>query len=311
MAVETVGIAGITGKFASCILRHLLKTSSANIHGYCRDPSKISPKILSSPRVQIIKGDSGDEAVLRSFAKGCDVVICCYLGDNHLMIEGQKKLINACEKEGVPRYIASDYTLDYTKLEYGELPIKDPMKLVHDHLQTKTKVAGVHVLIGAFMDTLFSPFFGFFDYDSKSFRYWGTGEEQWESTTYDNAAEFVVAVALDESATGFQRFIGDCKSTMQIAEIFEEVYGGTLKLNQLGSLDDLYKHMHQRKDENPQDYFRYLPLFFQFYCLNGQTHLNIHEEAAKYQNIPHTTFRQFFEQNPIETLAAANANAGS
>lgn len=205
MTVQTIGIAGITGKFALCVLNHLLQIPFISIRGYCRNPNKLPQKLLSSPRIRITQGDSTNDAALRAFAKGCDVVICCYLGDNALMTDGQMKLIDACESEGVPRYIASDYTLDYRKLEYGQLPPKDPMKYVQKYLEAKKGVAAVHVLIGAFMETFFSAYFGIFDPESRSFAFWGTGDEVWESTTYDNAAEFVAAVAMDETATGFQR----------------------------------------------------------------------------------------------------------
>ena len=205
MPVKTVGIAGITGKFARCILDNLLKDSFVSIRGYCRDPTKLPDAVQSSSRVQITKGESTDNASLRSFVQSCDVVICCYLGDNSLMIYGQKALVDACEVEGVPRYVPSDYSLDFRKLEYGQLPVKDPMKHIQEYIESKPNVTGVHVLIGAFMDTFFSPYFQVFDPQTKTFSYWGTGREAWEATSYANASEFVAAVALDENAVGFQR----------------------------------------------------------------------------------------------------------
>lgn len=36
-----------------------------------------------------------------------------------------------------------------------------------------------------------------------TFTYWGTGDERWELTTYDNAAEFTAEVAIDTNANGF------------------------------------------------------------------------------------------------------------
>lgn len=76
------------------------------------------------------------------------------------MIEGQKKLIDACETTGVPRYIASDWCVDYTKLQLGDLFPKDPMKHVKAYLDTKQVVKGVHMLIGAFIDPILSPYYG-------------------------------------------------------------------------------------------------------------------------------------------------------
>ncbi|KAE8313751.1 hypothetical protein BDV41DRAFT_576459 [Aspergillus transmontanensis] len=97
----TVGIAGIAGKFARRVVSHLLKHPDVTIYGYCRDPSKVPESISTSEKVTL--------------SKGCNVLICCYLGDNKLMIGGQKILIDACDELGAPRYIASDWALDYTK----------------------------------------------------------------------------------------------------------------------------------------------------------------------------------------------------
>ena len=46
---------------------------------------------------------------MRSLVRTCDVVFCCYLGENNLIAEGQKLLVDACEVEGVRRHIVSDH----------------------------------------------------------------------------------------------------------------------------------------------------------------------------------------------------------
>lgn len=118
----TVGIAGITGKFARCLVSHLLRRKGVTIRGYCRDPGKFPAAVLSSsPQLQITQGGAFDRAAVRSFIRGCDVVVCCYLGDDKRMVDGQKELIDACEEANVPRYIASDWALDYTKLRFNQL----------------------------------------------------------------------------------------------------------------------------------------------------------------------------------------------
>lgn len=276
----TVGIAGITGKFAGLVLTNLLKHPDVNIRGFCRNPSKLPEATRSSSRVQITQGESTDRDALNSFVKGTDVVICAYLGDNDLMVEGQKLLIDACEEQGVPRYIASDYSLDFTKLEYGQHPGKDPMKTVKEYVDSKTTVKGVHVLIGCFMETFWSTFLQMWNPEEKSFTYWGSGEEVWESTTYGTAAEYVAAVAMDPKAVGLQQckndqvhcysfpqsiinfltVLGDRKSTIEIAEIFEKVYGVKPQLKRAGSLDELYKNMQQIYQKDPGNVYAYLPL---------------------------------------------------
>jgi hypothetical protein len=141
------------------VATHLLKNPEVSLRGYARDSSKVISSISSSPSVKLFQGEAYDDSKIRPFVNGCDVVICAYLGDDKLMVEGQKRLIDACETGGVPRYIASDWALDYTKLQFGELFPKDPMKHVKAYLETKKTVKGVHILNGGFMEPIFSPFF--------------------------------------------------------------------------------------------------------------------------------------------------------
>ncbi|KAJ9396413.1 hypothetical protein DTO282F9_6711 [Paecilomyces variotii] len=304
-----VGIAGITGKSARCIVGELLKQQHVFIRGFCRDPAKLPDSIKTSPRVHITQGGSDDMKALRSFARSCSVVICCYLGDNKLMTDGQKILIDACELEGVQRYIASDYTVDFTKLQYGQLPSKDPMILVKEYLESKD-VAGVHVLIGAFMDTFWYHWFGIWDPAQYTLSYWGTGTEVWESTSYANAAEFVSAVALDETAVGLQKFLGDRKSIVEIADTFESVYGKRPGLNRLGSSEDLYKLMHQKMAEDPANVLSYLNLFYQYYCTNGQTYLDIDMENRRYPHVKRVTFEDFMRSHSVDELSTAMEKVG-
>lgn len=104
----TVGIAGITGKFAKRLASNILKHPDVTVCGYCRNPSKVSDPIASSTQVTLIKGDAFDHDAIRNFVDTCDVVVCCYLGDDKLMVDCQKALIDACEECNVPRYVASD-----------------------------------------------------------------------------------------------------------------------------------------------------------------------------------------------------------
>ncbi|KAI0168334.1 nmrA-like family protein [Pestalotiopsis sp. NC0098] len=278
----TVGIAGITGKFAG------LQTTS---------------DLRTSPNVAIVEGDATDMDKLRQFARGCDVVVCCYLGDNTLMTDGQKLLVDACDAENVARYVASDYCLDFTKLEYGQHPAKDPMKHVKAHLDTKKNVQGVHVLIGAFMETFWSQYFGVFDAKECKLSFYGSGDEVWESTTYETAAEYVASIAMDREATGLLHFLGDRKSIHQIADEFAEVYGKRPVLERRGSLEDLYNTMQAVYQKDPTNVYAYIALFYQFYCTNGQTYLKQDLDNSRYPHVKPVTFKSFMQSRAMEALS--------
>ena len=61
-----------------------------SIKGYARDTSKVAVELQNKSNVTLFKGDAFDEEAVRGFVKGADVVICYYLGDDRVMIEGQK-----------------------------------------------------------------------------------------------------------------------------------------------------------------------------------------------------------------------------
>jgi hypothetical protein len=199
----TVAIAGITSQLAQLIANSLLSTRpTILIKGSSRDPSKLSSAFKTSPRVTLIQAEPSDADVLRTVVRDADVVICCYFADNATMIDGQKLLVDLCEEEGVPRYIASDFTLDYRGLEYGQISIKDPMKLVQAHLESKKVVKGVHILNGMFMETFWTAFDAL-DVETKTLRYWGEGSEKFDLTGIKAVADYAAAVAADETAVGF------------------------------------------------------------------------------------------------------------
>ncbi len=107
-----VTVAGATGKLGSQIASALLSiSSSVQVHVICRDQSRLAPELSSDSRVTVFETDGYDAAKVREAIRGCSAVVCAYLGPDGFMIDAQKVLIDACEAEGVPRFIPSDYTL--------------------------------------------------------------------------------------------------------------------------------------------------------------------------------------------------------
>lgn len=200
----TVGVAGISGKFAQCLVKELLTRPEVVIRGYCRNPQKLPSSISQSDRIEIVQGDYDDRENARKFVEGSDVVICCYYGGPGLMTYGQEILIDACEEAGVNRYIASDFAVDYTKIPRDAIFPKKSAQIIMEYL-TEKKVSGVHILTGGLLETFWSEFFGLYDPNTRSISFWGTGDEQWDLTTYMTAASYTAALALDRNANGVFR----------------------------------------------------------------------------------------------------------
>lgn len=164
MASTSIAIAGITGMFGRQVLKEFLKYPEVKIHGLARDTSKVSAR--ANDQVKLFNADAGDVAALREALRGTKVCICCYNGPDSLMVEGQKTLIDACIVESVPRYIASDYSIDVRGLNYGDFPFKVFQLKIRDYLAEKEKagqIKGVHCLNGAFQEVIVSRMIGIID----------------------------------------------------------------------------------------------------------------------------------------------------
>ncbi|KAK0610598.1 hypothetical protein B0T17DRAFT_621066 [Bombardia bombarda] len=306
MATITVGLAGITGKFGRLLASHLLKNPIITLRGYARDTSKVLPSIASHPSVTLFQGGAFDTATITPFVTGCDVVVCAYLGDDQLMVEGQKALIDAAEIAGVARYVASDWSLDYRKLEFGQHASKEPCKHVMAYLETKErKVKGVHIMVGGFTDVFFSPFLSIWDGETRTIRYYGDDSKPCEVTSYDNAAEWTAAIVADSEAVGVIKVLGDSKTMKDLAVEFESVYGEKPKLQCLGTAEELYAKMHAMKDASPADYMSYIPLFYLYYWMNGFTMLEPGLDNERFSSVKPVTYRDFMTARRVDDLAKA------
>jgi len=298
-SVTKIAIAGFTGKLARLITASLLHDHpNVQIHGICRSPNKVDKSILSNPNVKVFEASSTDTTALRHALAGTDVCICCYLGDNSLMIDGQKTLIDTCIAEGVDRYIASDWSLDFSKLQLGDHPAKDPMKHVQAYLEQKEKVSNikaVHILNGAFTEVIWAPFIGLIDAEKGIFRYFGTGDEPLEMTTLQDAASFTAEVAVDPNAVGFLNFLGDRNSIKDLATAYQEAYGVAPQLQQMGSLQELHDTMTQIFKEQSGNPFAWMGNYYQYYMANGSTNLD-NLDNDRYPSVKPTSVETFLKE---------------
>ncbi|KAH7403594.1 NmrA family protein-like protein [Cadophora sp. MPI-SDFR-AT-0126] len=308
MNSRTIAIAGITGKFAQCIAKTLLADPNVSIRGYCRNSAKLSKAILDSSRFEVIRGEFDDPEVVRKFVHGSDIVICCYFGGADLMIKGQKVLIDACEQENVPRYVASDFAVDFTKIP-DEAPFpKQSTKIIMEYLKSK-KVQGVHILVGVLMETFWSPYFQLYDAQSRTLSHWGTREDIWELTTFQTAADYTAAIALDPYAAGVFRFLADRKSPIEIKNVFDEIYGQPLNLSSLGSLHALDESVHAAARAHPDDLTTWGAIGFTLWCINGKAYLG-DVDNAKYPQVKTVDLEAFLRGHTVDDVHLADQSLG-
>lgn len=208
MAEIHVAIAGFSSKLAGLMTAHLLQHPNIYIHGLCRDATRVIETTRNQPRVTLTVIDAFSVSSVRAGVAGCHTAVCCYGPMADIMLQGQKILIDACILEGVTRYIAGDFTWDFRNITAGLVPPKEFTIDVAAYLEEKkNQIKPVHLLTGAFFEAVLSlpGFLWYWDEEKKEGRLksWGSGDEIWEFSSYDDAARWTAEIVLDEKAEGY------------------------------------------------------------------------------------------------------------
>lgn len=227
-------IAGATGNLGGRIARAILKRG-ANVRAVVRRNSK--PEKIEELRKRgatIAEVDFNSVPELTGACSGGSCVLSALSGLREVIVETQTLLLDAAVKAGVPRFIPSDYSADFTKLPPGTNRNFDLRREFHEHLD-KAPIAATSILNGMFTHLLTgeAPVVLF---KLKRVVYWEDADQLLDFTTMDDAAEFTAAAALDPSTPRFLRIAGDQISARGLVDVASEVTGEKFKLFRAGGL---------------------------------------------------------------------------
>ncbi|WP_224998784.1 NmrA family NAD(P)-binding protein [Cesiribacter sp. SM1] len=207
---NTIILAGATGALGGKIARSLLKRG-ANVRAIVR-PGSNRKKVegLQELGISIVEADYNSHASLTRACTGGDCVVSALSGLREVIVEVQTALLEAAIAAGVPRFIPSDYAIDFTKIPFGTNRNLDLRKEFKERLD-QAPVKATSVLNGMFTDLLTgdAPVVLF---PLQRIMYWGNAEQPMDFTTMDNTAEYTAAAALDPSTPRFLHIAGDVQS---------------------------------------------------------------------------------------------------
>ena len=192
---------------------------------------------LQHKGVSIVEVDYNSNADLTKACEGGSCVVSALSGLEEVIVDAQTSLLQSAIEAGVPRFIPSDYAIDFTKLPEGTNRNLDLRRIFHDRLN-HAPIQATSVLNGMFMDLLTgqAPFILF---DLNRVVYWEDTDQPMDFTTIDNTAEFTAAAALDPSTPRYLRIAGQVASARQLKEIVSEVTGNKFRLFRAGKLKRL------------------------------------------------------------------------
>jgi uncharacterized protein YbjT (DUF2867 family) len=230
-------LSGATGNLGGRIARALLERG-ANVRAVVRRrsaPDKVEELRKRGAAIVEVDFSSPDELVKECSGGSC--IVSALSGLRDVIVETQTLLLDAAVKAGVPRFIPSDYSIDFTKLPPGTNRNLDLRREFREHLD-KAPISATSILNGMFTDLLTgqAPVILF---KLKRVVYWGDADQQLDFTTMDNTAEFTAAAALDASTPRFLRIAGDQNSARGLAEVASQVTGKKFRLFRAGGLGRL------------------------------------------------------------------------
>ena len=166
------------------------------------------------------------------------------------IVEAQSALLDSAVKAGVPRFIPSDFSADFTKLSPGENRNLDLRREFHGRLDN-AHIKATSILNGMFADILPTPYSPFFDFKAKRVNYWGSPDQKLDFTTMDDTAAFTAAAALDETTPKVLRIAGDQISAREMAAAASEATGSPFSLFRLGTIDELGQKIVEARKADP------------------------------------------------------------
>jgi len=237
---QPVVLAGATGNLGSRIAR-ALRQRGASVRAIVR-PGTSAERLnrLREQQVEIVEADLHAHAGIVRACQGASCVVSTLLGLHPTLIDAQGALLDAAVEAGVPRFIPSDYAMDFNKIEPGLNRNFDLHREFKERLD-RAPIRSTSILNGAFMNLLTgeAPLVLF-----KLHRvlYWGQNPDQLlDFTTMEDTAVFTAEAALDPEAPPVLRIAGEQISAAGLAVVASEVVGEPFRLLRGGSLKRLQR----------------------------------------------------------------------
>jgi uncharacterized protein YbjT (DUF2867 family) len=234
MHEKLVVIAGATGDLGGRVVRELFNLK-APVRAIVRvETSESKLKVLRDFGCEVVKVDYANHKGLVDALKGASVVLSTLAGLRDVIVDTQSKILKAAVEAGVPRFIPSDFSADFTKIPEGENRNLN-LRMEFLKIAEKADIKLTSILNGGFMDILtgVAPFILF---KIDRVLCWGSPDQLMDWTTIDDTAKFTAMATLDEETPRFLKIAGDEISANILARDMTELTGRPYKVLKPGGL---------------------------------------------------------------------------
>lgn len=228
-------LAGATGDLGFRVLKNLHSLGGNVTCIIRRGASGETKQRLTPYATDLIEADYDDVGSLAQACAGGSVVVSTVSGLRPVIVDFQTILLKAAVEARVPRFIPSDFAVDYRSIPDGEnrnLNLREEFRKILDQ---EENIQATSILNGAFMDMLTgaAPFILF---SIRRILCWGNKEQLMDWTTIDDTARYTAYAALDDSTPRYLQIAGSELSANMLAEIMMELTGKSYSILRPGGL---------------------------------------------------------------------------
>ena len=231
-------VAGATGRLGGLIAR-ALHARGARVRSLARVGTAAGAREALRRWGAVSDVDYRDAAQLSEACRGAACVVSALSGTRDVIVDTQLRLLSAAVAAGVPRFIPSDFAIDFYTMPAGTNRNLDWRREFAEHLDA-APIAATSVLNGMFAELLRgqAPFILF---RFHRVVYWENADQAMDFTTMQDVADFTAAVAMDATTPRFLRVAGTVASSRQLAAIAGDATGHSFTLLRAGGLGRLEK----------------------------------------------------------------------
>ena len=234
---STVLVAGATGDLGRRIVRELLQRD-ARVRVLTRPGNPSAAAVPGDePRVEVVTAAYSDHVALTAAVSGADVVVSAVSGTRPVVVDAQRALLAATVAAGVPRFVPSDFSVDYRRITPGSNRNLDMRREFAADVDA-APVRATSILNGMFTELLTGTapmvLFG-----RRRVLFWSSADQVLDFTTKDDVARVTALAALDADAPRVLEVAGSRVSARDVAQTLTELTGTRFRLQWAGTAGTL------------------------------------------------------------------------
>jgi uncharacterized protein YbjT (DUF2867 family) len=231
---KTIVLAGATGNLGGKIVDALL-AKGVTVKAIVRlSTNKEKVMGLQSKGVIVCQLDTNKKEEIVKYCIGASCVVSALSGLRDTIIDTQKVLLDAAVEAKVPKFIPSDYAIDFTNLIPGQNRNLDWRREFHTYVDA-ANINATTIFNGPFMDLLTTDM-PLILFKKKRILCWGNPNQVMEFTTTENIAAFTAEVAVNDITPRYMHIAGDRLSCNDFVQLLTLLTGETYKLFKPGGI---------------------------------------------------------------------------